>query len=96
MPLFQNRAKKENSAFNRKLSSKILRVKQDVIDFLDKDENFRICPEKKDFLRLGNLVKQKIYTLTVSVICINCFWLLSPTKQAFRPFWVTWANNKER
>lgn len=35
----------------RKISDKMLKVKDDVIKFLEKDENSGMCPGKKDYLK---------------------------------------------
>ncbi|CAH0554935.1 unnamed protein product [Brassicogethes aeneus] len=38
----------------RKISDKMMKVKDDVIKFLEKDENSRMCPGKKDYLKSKN------------------------------------------
>lgn len=43
----------------RKLDAKAMKVKQDITDFLEKDENSRMCPGKKDYIRHKGQVKQK-------------------------------------
>ncbi|CAH1108998.1 unnamed protein product [Psylliodes chrysocephalus] len=44
----------------RKIRDKMMKVKDDVIKFLEKDENLRMCPGKKDYLKSKNgKTKQK-------------------------------------
>ncbi|CAH0547526.1 unnamed protein product [Brassicogethes aeneus] len=99
-PFFKNQNYKKRNC--RKVKSKMLTVKQDIINFLEKDENSRMCPGKRDFVRLGKLVKQK-RLLTDNMRNLHKQFLISVTYKIslstfcrFRPFWVTWANIKER
>lgn len=100
-PFFKSQ-KYKRSPFCRKLSSKILTVKRDIMDFLEKDENSRMCPGKRDFIRLGKLVKQKrlltdsLRNLHKKFLSTVSYKISLSTFCRFRPFWVTWANIKDR
>ncbi|CAD6223678.1 GSCOCG00011761001-RA-CDS, partial [Cotesia congregata] len=75
---------------------------QNVADFLEKDENSRMCPGKKDFIRSKGTVKQKrllgdtIKNLHKKFLATVEYKMSLATFCRFRPFWVTWANIKDR
>lgn len=87
---------------SRKVSAKFIKVKKDVQDFLEKDESSRMCPGKKDFVRSKGQVKQKHLLCDTMKNLHNKFlttveYKISLTSFCrFRPFWVTWANVKDR
>lgn len=87
---------------SRKVSAKLMKVKKDVQDFLEKDESSRMCPGKKDFVKLKGQVKQKRLLCDTMKNLHNKFLTTVEYKISlttfcrFRPFWVTWANIKDR
>lgn len=69
---------------------------------MEKDENSRMCPGKRDFVRSGKLVKQKrLLTDNMRNLhkkFLNCitYKISLSTFCKYRPFWVTWAYLKDR
>lgn len=86
----------------RKLNTKVMKVKQDITEFLEKDENSRMCPGKKDFLRHRGQVKQKrllcdtMKNLHKKFLTTVVYKVSLATFCKFRPFWITWALVKDR
>lgn len=87
----------------RKISDKMLKVKDDVIKSLEKDENSRMCPGKKDYLKSKNgKTKQKrvlydtLYNLNKKFSSTVNYKISLSTFCRFRPFWVTWQNVNDR
>ncbi|KAG5885942.1 hypothetical protein JTB14_018396 [Gonioctena quinquepunctata] len=74
----------------------------DIIDFLEKDETSRMCPGKRDLFRSGKLLKQKrlltdnMRNLHKKILNSVTYKISLSTFCRYRPFWVTWANLKER
>lgn len=87
----------------RKISDKMMKVKDDVIKFLEKDENSRMCPGKKDYLKSKNgKTKQKrvlydtLHNLHKKFLSTVNYKISLSTFCRFRPFWVTWQNVNTR
>ncbi|KAI8442439.1 hypothetical protein MSG28_005952 [Choristoneura fumiferana] len=86
----------------KKLNAQHMKVKKDVVDFLEKDENSRMCPGKKDFIRSKGQIKQKrllcdtLKNLHIKFLATVEYQVSLATFCRFRPFWVTWASIKER
>lgn len=79
-----------------------MKKKKDVVDFLEKDENSRMCPGKKDYVRSKGQIKQKrllcdtLKNLHKKFLTMVEYKISFATFCRFRPFWVTWAGIKER
>ncbi|CAG5075449.1 Protein of unknown function [Cotesia congregata] len=99
-PFFKHETHKKSGC--KKVSAQLIKVKQNVADFLEKDENSRMCPGKKDFIRSKGTVKQKrllgdtIKNLHKKFLATVEYKMSLATFCRFRPFWVTWANIKDR
>lgn len=100
-PFFKHDTLKKHKP--RKISTKMLKVKDDVINFLEKDENTRMCPGKKDYLQSKEgKVQQKrvlcdtLYNLHQKFLSTVDYKISLATFCRFRPFWITWQNVHER
>ncbi|CAF4845706.1 unnamed protein product [Pieris macdunnoughi] len=87
----------------RKISGKMLKVKDDVIKFLEKDENSRMCPGKRDYLkskdgktRQKRVLYDTLYNLHQKFLHTVNYKISLSTFCRFRPFWVTWQNVNDR
>lgn len=87
----------------RKICTKMLKIKEDVIIFLEKDENSRMCPGKKDYVKSkeGKTQQKRIlydtlYNLHKKFLSIVNYKISLSTFCRFHPFWITWQNVDER
>ncbi|XP_045489803.1 trichohyalin-like [Pieris rapae] len=100
-PFFKHDTSKRQKP--RKISAKMLKVKDDVIKFLEKDENTRMCPGKKDYLKSkeGKTQQKRVlydtlYNLHQKFLGTVNYKISLATFCKFRPFWITWQNVNER
>lgn len=100
-PFFKHDTSKRQKP--RKICAKMLKVKDDVIKFLEKDENTRMCPGKRDYLKSkeGKTQQKRVlydtlYNLHQKFLGTVNYKISLATFCRFRPFWITWQNVNER
>ncbi|KAL4720760.1 hypothetical protein ACJJTC_007605 [Scirpophaga incertulas] len=100
-PFFKHDTSKRQKP--RQICAKMLKVKDDVIKFLEKDENTRMCPGKRDYLKSKEGKKQQkrvlydtLHNLHQKFLGTVNYKISLATFCRFKPFWITWQNVNER